>query len=454
MTWTSYVLDASAPGGIKKQDLEGYLEPESIRLGDCDRSFPMSPFYLRIGGAMCGTIINSAESVVDILCAEFTRLSTLPGLHVDFDKLFDAAVKHLDQPQHSPRQQTGLAKLVTKVDFTFTGEQLDHSFLPIVIDVNDLHGGLQWIDDFREYYSARSNDRLLDAPDDLIVTRFVREYVSAYISIHSRPPTTVLICLSDRNRWESDNGYSYKCIAAEFSRQLRAHGAGPKVGITFMESYIEALRRSDGRIPEFKLLDDDGQLTESTLSNIDLVVRNYRKIPRSEDPGRFTFSEELINGQLSELFTILEDERLRVVFDKRYIRVLADDNRLPAYVVIPARIGTYILAQSAEYLTSKIARDATAAGVSDIVVKLADKTTANTVTASFFDINNPRHLDMLEKELGQIRQKVNDVNHLVVDALVGGPVIDDRKIEVRTLVFAGMNVHPTKQRSPKEALHD
>lgn len=439
MSWTAYVLDASAPTGIVKRQVAYRAEPQNLFLGNGISSFPMAPFYLRIGGTLQEAIIDSAVSIVDTLCAEFADISVMPGRHVDFEDLYDAAVENLVSSRckrQSSFRITPLAKLVTKVDFSFSLAPDRMEIIPIIIDINDLHGGLQWIDDFRDHYHTLSGDDLLAPTGKLIVARFVKEYVWSYINIHNRPPNNVLICLSDKARWDSDNGYSYKCIAAEFKRQLTAFGIVPRVGITYMEQYIDAVRYLERGSLVAKLIDDNGKPTDFTLGDIDLVVRNYRKIPFDGNLGRFTFSKELFPEPHKNYFSILEDERLRIVFDKRFVRSLADAERLPSCVIIPARIGTYDLGHPPEKLTATIANDANVKGISEIVIKLADKTVAKEATALFFNTNNQRHLEMVEKALRQIRENVQDVHHLVVDALVGDPIIDDRKIEVRTLVFA------------------
>lgn len=442
MDWTSYVLDASKETAITKTEVWTGDADHELRISDCLRSFPMAPFFLRIGGGLSDSIVSSAISVVDLLGAEFYRHSAMFHHLQDFEELFDAAANNharLGSSFWQTETRSHPAKLCTKVDYTFSIQSNasgSGQLVPIVIDINDLHGGLQWIDDFREHYRNLCNDTLLAAPAQSIVTTFVGEYVSAYSNLHSQPPKRVLICLSEKARWDADNGHNYKCIAAEFHRQINSLGVTATVGMTYMSEYIRALRDSDGTPPVFRLIDSRGLLSDLTLTEIDLVVRNYRKIPQQNGESGYTFSDQLLPATSSNIFTILEDERLRVVFDKRFIRTIADAGELPGHVVIPARVGTYRLHTPVDDLTGTIIAHAAAQGISEIVIKLADKSVSDQVSALFYDLRNSRHVDLLEKALLHMQLKVADVDHLVVDAMIGDPVVDDRKVEVRTLVFA------------------
>jgi hypothetical protein len=231
----------------------------SIIDAKCD--FPMSPFYLRIGGLLRDTIIQSAIAAADALSSELPYIHELAASEADLESVLEAALRGLTSPPAKltkRREGVLFGKLVTKVDFGFMRDDAD-VLKPVVIDVNDLHGGLQWIDDFRQYYKNISDDALLTSPEHSIIDRFVHEYIAAYRELRGQLPERVLIVLSHPGRWKSDNGYNYKCIAKECARQLIIAGCEAEVRITYLEQYIEGLKSMERGKPIFRLLDDAGR---------------------------------------------------------------------------------------------------------------------------------------------------------------------------------------------------
>lgn len=442
--WFGYDVRPTLEPDIEAVVVSG-REEGTLYLPHCETRFAMAPFYVALGTTLFDAMEGHAISITRLLCRLLPLARMCAARHTDHSSALDDLLEHYQEYTSDlpglVAPPAPLPKICTKVDFTF--ETVQGRIVPVVVDINDLHGGLQWIDDFERYYaeldtsygSLRDKHRLGG-----IVARFVHGYLAAYRETRGHCPKTVVICLDDKERWDADSGRNYEAMADEFATQTEALGFRATVGLTYAVEYARSLEvlRSTG-VRRLRLIDEDGLLTDMFLNDFDLVVRIYRGVPATGFDETLAFTSSLLDERTSRRFLILEDERLRLLFNKAVTQLILEDgvarHDLADSLIIPRRVGFYRLSAGAKITCDAILADARTKGIADIVVKLSDKSRHMATTAFFLNVENERHQAILERTVGQIICIAPDVRHLVVEALVGGPVLGGRKIEIRTLVL-------------------
>lgn len=436
--WLLYVKDENQKENLRFVNVSNE-NSTNFNISNIKRPFHMSPFYLKMNNYLFQTIAENAININDVLCNNYNLIKDLYGRCNNYNELLNLFIKEFSIEKNKDLSNREITKLVTKVDFVL--DMKGEDIIPIVVDINDLHGGLQWIDDFREYYYNLSQDKLLEKNKNNIMRLFVNRYIGAYKNAKNKLPKKVLICLSGKERWDSDDGYNYKAMAQEFIRQEKEAGENCEVALTYMEQYIESLYcfKSSGKL-KVRTLDELGNVKDNYFENFDMVVRSYRKITDNDSESEFIFTDRVLEKNVEKYFLILEDERLRILFDKRFTQKALDKMQkneiLSGCVAVPQTVGCYSLSKlTAKQICENIVSDAYANNIKEITLKLVEKTPYMNTSAYFFNVENNRHIEMIEGTLNKIKQHVPDIEFVTVDAMVGSGVINDRKIELRTLIF-------------------
>jgi len=436
--WLLYIRDEN-----QKENLRNvYVSDKSntnLNIPNVKRPFHMAPFYLKMNNFLFKTISDNSIKINSILCNNYEFIKRSHGKCDDYNELLNLLINEFSIERKKEISHKGISKLVTKVDFIL--DKKGEDIIPIVVDINDLHGGLQWIDDFREHYYNLSQDELLKKDKNNILRSFVERYIYAYKKSKNKLPKKILICLSGKERWNSDDGYNYKVMSQEFIRQIKETGENCEVALTYMEQYVEALYRlkTSGKL-KVRTLNEFGEVKDNYFENFDMVVRSYRKIISCDSQSEFIFSDSVLEKNIEEYFSILEDERLRILFDKRFtqnaLSKIEKNKILSGCVAVPKSVGCYsLLNYTAKQVCENIISDAYKSNVKEIAIKLVEKTPYMNTSAYFFNINNNRHIELIETTLNKIKKNVLDIEYVTVDAMVGSGIINDRKIELRTLVF-------------------
>lgn len=408
-----------------------------FNLPDLERGFQLSDVYLSLGKSFSENIRQTALLINEILCQPYLNSLDINGYET-YEQLYHKLISVIDIDKKSLCTNR-IGKLVTKVDFVL--EKFGEKTIPVFVDANDLHGGLQWINDFNYVYQKYSNDQLLLDNNDSIVEKFVETYLNAFYTVKGVYPKKVLICLNDEKRWNQDNGYNYKCIKNAFSYALSQHYKDYDVEITYMKYYLESINYlNETSNLRTRVIDNNGRIKlDYYFYDYELVVRNYMKLTNDPQEGGFFFTDQIIKDEFKNKFLILEEERTRLLYDKRYVLTSINNRRnknvLDDICVTPRLIGIYSLKQTPDVICNQIVEDAFRNNISEIVLKFSDKSIIIDTTAYFFNLKNEKHYELLFYTITKLKENLKDVEHITVESLIGRDYYNDRKVELRFLIF-------------------
>jgi hypothetical protein len=440
MDWLYYTTDRSQKNDIAIQKVEASKDDLVFNPPNLDRGFHLSDVYLRLGHSYSDTIRNTAVTINEILCHNYPDVLHLSRDTDSYNQLCnDFIATYKPCYKNVLKEKKQISKLVTKIDFLL--EKVGDNTIPIFIDASDLHGGLQMINDFNAVYQRFFDDQVLKENNESIVESFVDAYLSAFHAIKGCYPRKILICLNDEKRWNQDNGYNYTSIKEMFKRAISRYHRDCAVEITYMKQYIDSLIHFNqtGQL-KVMVLNRSGSLRSDYFEDFELVVRNYMKLTFEQEKQDYFFSERLLTSDFKRKFIILEDERTRMFFDKRYVLCALghakDTNLLRNVCIIPKNLGYYSLKKiPPETICSKIIESAHENGIDEIVLKISDKSIFVDTTAYFFNLNNRKHHELLLYTVVKLANSVKDVEFISVEALMGQAFYNDRRVELRFLVF-------------------
>ena len=321
-------------------------------------------------------------------------------------------------------------KMCGKVDFVIEFDQGDDPiFVPI--DVNDLHGGLCWIDQFRQYYS-RFTDSLIKV-DKQILDYFVQGFISYFQEQTGELPKKILVCLDDLARWNQDNGLNYVEIKKRAQTTLKDMGYQAEVGLSYLnnlQNSIEKYKKS-GTVTINLIDENTGEMTKELMKNPDLVVRIYRR-PFNKKTNSFFTLRRCCKDRLP--FVVFDPEEIRPAYYKENVHLILGNHnlrqRLDSRILMPDMIGSYDISDSD--LPNKIISDVLKSGNTDFVLKLNEKTPYTQISAHFFCASNGLHKLFLQDVLKKIKEEVKDIQHVVVEPHYGQS-FGGGKLEIRTV---------------------
>ena len=397
--------------------------------------FTLSPYILLIGGKYYKQLKESSQLIHHSIAGntesiiESNKNANLYGI--------DKVIK--EQSNNNRIKVFSNYKICGKVDYiVHINKNNELKFVPI--DVNDLHGGLCWIDLFRRYYEQYFGE--IKKEDHEILYYFVSSFISYYESVKGKPPGNILICLDDLERWNQDNGLNYIKIK-EFTQEiLKEREVDANISISYLENYKGCLAnyKRNHKIEIQTIDEDDGSLSENFTDKIDLVVRIYRRLYDTKNNKFYTTREFL--GK-NPPFVIYDPEELRPAYYKENVHKIFQNiylrDRLKDLVLLPDLIGVYSLKQ--KDLTNKIFHDVFEKGYDDFVIKLNEKTPYTNISAFFFSAKNDLHKLFLADTIQKLRDNVKDINNIIVEPLYGSGFLDDNlKIEIRTVNVQNLNI--------------
>lgn len=321
------------------------------------------------------------------------------------------------------------SKLCGKVDYLLSGDKEKQELIPI--DVNDLHGGLYWIDLFRDHYHQRVG-QIIQLKKS-IIEYFCVSFIDYFKTKRGCYPKSILICIDDYERWAQDNGLNYIEIKEVATEILSALGVSSTVEISYMESYKAGLLDyiETGDI-QFQIVDyRNGKLSENKTKSVDLIVRIYRKIQNITE-NTISTSCQILGRPLP--FVIYDSEEIRPGYYKDNVHAALNNIKSEIETEIirfPKLIGVYDIDEND--IEENIIKDVTESGYEEFVVKLNEKTPFTDISAQFYCASNNMHKKILKDTLAALRKKVVDVRAVIVEPLYPGDKGYKKKIELRTV---------------------
>lgn len=421
-TWSLW--SRSNENGIQFKSIEDCNE---LQLNIANRTrFQLSPQALFIGGDHYKELKQSSVLIHNAIVSNIKEItSTAEGISLSG---IDSALKQ--KLAHNPIiTSTDANKLCGKVDYLI--ENIDDNLKLIPIDVNDLHGGLYWVDLFRNEYEKYFGSII--KMDCSIVEKFCNSFFGYFYEKKGYFPKRIVLCLDDYDRWSQDNGMNYiqmKKIAVKLLRKL---GIDAKVSLSYMVNYKESLNHYlDTNIIKIQVLNESsGVVSDKYLKNYELVVRIYRKLQDISSNKVFT-TREILNS--SPPFVIYDEEEIRPAYYKDNVHSVLSILRKSIesnIIKLPSIIGVYNIDDF--NVTDRIIKDVIARGYNDFVLKLNEKTPFSDISALFYSANNPLHIKILHDNIASLRIKIADVRQVIVEPLYSEKSSYQNKIEIRTL---------------------
>lgn len=439
MNWLYYTTNSAQVDDIVVETVNANRENLLLSLPDSERDFELSDTYLTLSEAFSNKIRNAAVNINNIILQNYKYILQLYNKSDDYNELFKKLIDISNNKNRNIINDTHeLSKLVTKIDFAL--EKVGDNVVPIFIDANDLHGGIQWINDFNFLYKQLINDKSIFDNNESIVQCFVDTYLSAFYKIKGSYPKKILICLGDEKRWNQDGGYNYKSIKEAFKATLKNLNRDCMVEITYMKYYIDSLLEynKNGKL-RVRILNQHGQLSDDYFEDYELVIREYAKLLINCEKEEICFTEQVLTNINQKKFLILEDEKLRLLFDKRFILKILEKEKKDKFenlCIIPQNLGTYSLREnSAEKICLEIITNALNKGINEIVLKFVDKSRFIDTTAYFFNLYNQKHHELLFYTVMKLKKNLRDIDFITVESMLGNSFYNDRKVELRFLVF-------------------
>lgn len=389
-------------------------------------SFKLSPYVLYIGGKYYKNLKHASESIHGFV-AENAEEYILNDPKIDLDEM-DKLIKI----QNNAKFLSGDSKLKIcgKVDFTVSKKLDDYFFYPI--DVNDLHGGLFWIDEFSRFY--RKYSKKIIKPQNSILYYFANSFIDYFKYTTGKYPINILICLDDFERWNQDNGLNYIMIKNEALRILKVNNIKANIFFSYLEDYQKCMVnfKDNHKIKIRVLNEDDGSQSNEYQEKIDMVVRIYRKF--YDTTNKYTTTRNFL-GDMPP-FIIYDPEEIRPAYYKEnvhkifrniFLRETLDDS-----IILPSIIGEYNLRENS--LSAKIFNDVRNSGNNDFVFKLNEKTQYTGLSAHFFSANNKLHEVFLQKLIDKMAKNIKDIDTVIVEPHYGAGLFEqNKKIEIRTI---------------------
>ncbi|HDK42054.1 MAG TPA: hypothetical protein ENG87_01640 [Candidatus Pacearchaeota archaeon] len=424
-TWSLWCK--SNENGIKFKKIEGY---KHLQLNIPNRtSFELSNQALFIGGDYYEQLKQSSVLIHNAVALNIKELtgSMENASLCDIDSALKRKLK-------SNPTITGCdaSKLCGKVDYLL--ENIDGNVNLIPIDVNDLHGGLHWVDLFRDEYEKHFGS--IVKMDCSIIENFCNSFIGHYHDKKGRLPERIVLCLDDYDRWSQDNGMNYIEMKNVAINLLNNQGIDASISLSYMSNYKESLTHYLGtnEIRIQVIHEDTGVIADKYMDDYQLVVRIYRKIQDVSSNEIFT-TREILSG--SPPFIIYDDEEIRPAYFKDNVHSVLGvlkDSIESNIIKMPSIIGVYNVSDI--NITERIIQDVITKGYNDFVLKLNEKTPYSDISALFFSAKNPLHRRILQDNIATIRTKIADVKQVIVEPLYGGKSSYHNKIEIRTINIA------------------